>query len=129
MYAHMQREHTCKLLERVRKQDGEVKTLHKSFKGILKELEDIRKDERELGQKILNAEAQAGEQAKKVYARATMTCPPVFTGPGPGPANATPYTFILVQQCVCVCVCVCVCFSCGLSAVRVVDRQLESRIS
>ena len=104
MYAHMQREHTCKLLERVRKQDGEVKTLHKSFKGILKELEDIRKDERELGQKILNAEAQAGEQAKKVYARATMTCPPVLTGPGP--ADATPYTFSLVQQCVCVCVCV-----------------------
>jgi hypothetical protein len=68
-----------------------VKTLHKSFKGVWKDLKEIRKDERELGQKILNAEAQADEQAKKVYARATMTCPPVFTGPGP--ANATPYTF------------------------------------
>ena len=102
MYAHMQREHTHKLLERVRKQDGEVKTLHNAFKGILKELEDIHTDERELGQKILNAEAQADEQAKKVYARATMTRPPVFMGPGP--AHPTPYAFIIVQQCVSVCV-------------------------
>ena len=62
----MQRQHICKLLERVRKEGEEVETLHNAFKGVLKDLEDIHTDERELGQKIIHTEAQVNEQAKKV---------------------------------------------------------------